>query len=141
MTSYPRGAVAFFQDSKFINLIQQQYPPSLSKIGYKCEHDSWTTVALVMTVLADSWLRCDSVSDSRDSTESEKNAAPDDDPPRDVASPAAADAAAAITVAGAVWLAGEAVWFVGGAWQTAACWLCKARHVFRLVNWLKFLIR
>ena len=78
-----------------------------------------------MTVLADSWLRWDSVSDSRDSTESEKNAAPDDDPPRGVASPAA-DAAAAITVAVAVWLAVEAAWFVGGAWQTAACWLWKA---------------
>ena len=78
-----------------------------------------------MTVLADSWLRWDSVSDSRDSTESEKNVAPDDDPPRGVASPAA-DAPAAITVAVAVWLAVEAAWFVGGAWQTAACWLWKA---------------
>ena len=45
-------------------------------------------VMLVMTVLTDSWLRCD-VSDSRDSTDSEKNAAefvPDDDDPRGVAS-------------------------------------------------------
>ena len=68
-----------------------------------------------MTVLADSWLRCDSVSDSRDSTDSEKNAPVDDDDTRGVASPA--DDAAAV-----VWLAGEAAWLVG-AWQTADFWL------------------
>ena len=71
-----------------------------------------------MTVLADSWLRCDSVSDSRDSTDSEKNP-PDDAEPRGVAS---TDGGGAVVV---VWFpAGvAAVWFVVacGAWQKVAC--------------------
>ena len=80
-----------------------------------------------MTVLADSWLRCDSVSDSRDSTDSEKNPPDDDAEPRGVAS---TDAGAVCAVV-VVWLAaaaagagaGAAVWFVVacGAWQMAAC--------------------
>ena len=67
-----------------------------------------------MTVLADSWLRCDSVSDSRDSTDNDKNPPDDDAEPRGVAS---TDAAAVVVV----WLA--AAWFVVacGAWQKVAC--------------------
>ena len=83
-----------------------------------------------MTVLAEVLLRCDRVSDSRDSTDSEKNIVPDDDPPRGVASPVPVPDPDPVpdpvpVPAAVVWLAaGEAAWFdVGGAWQTVACWL------------------
>ena len=71
-----------------------------------------------MTVLADSWLRCDSVSDSRDSTDSEKNPPDDDAEPRGVASTDAGAVCAVVVVRLAA-----AAWFVVacGAWQKAAC--------------------